>query len=175
MSAKKPLAVGTLIDAQDNDVTPLPWEEASNRIDAARWFWLTTVHPSGRPHTRPVLAVWTGDFLYTTSSRSAQKGRNLQRDPRCSVAILTDDMHIVIEGTASRVSDVAGLEEIAEAYRSKYNWPVTVVDGGFEAPYTAPAAGPEPYEPFQITPTVVYGFGTADAIGPRHTRWRFDR
>ena len=84
-------------------------------------------------------------------------------------------MHIVIEGTASRVSDVAGLEEIAEAYRSKYNWPVTVVDGGFEAPYAAPAAGPEPYEPFQITPTVVYGFGTADAIGPRHTRWRFDR
>ena len=80
MSAKKTLAVGTLIDAQDNDVTPLPWEEASNRIDAARWFWLTTVHPSGRPHTRPVLAVWTGDFLYTTSSRSAQKGRNLQRD-----------------------------------------------------------------------------------------------
>ena len=44
---------------------------------------------------------------------------------------------------------------------------MTVVDGGFESPHSAPAAGPEPYEPFQITPTVVYGFGTADAIGPR--------
>ena len=61
MSAKKPLPVGTLIDPQVNDVTPLTWEEASNRIDAARWFWFTTVHPSGRPHTRPVLAVWRGD------------------------------------------------------------------------------------------------------------------
>ena len=111
MGAKKLHPVGTLIDPQDNNVTPLTWEEASNRIDAARWFWLTTVHPSGRPHTRPVLAVWMGDLLYTTSSRSAQKGLNLQRGhPRCSVAILTDDMHIVIEGTASRVSDVAGWE-----------------------------------------------------------------
>jgi Pyridoxamine 5'-phosphate oxidase len=175
MSANKPLPTGTLIDPQDNDVTPLPWREASDRIDAARWFWLTSVHPSGRPHTRPVLAVWVGHSLYTTSSQSAQKGRNLNRDPRCSVAILADDMHIVIEATASRVSDVAGLEQIAEAYRSKYNWPVTVVDGGFEAPYAAPAAGPGPYQPFQITPTVVYGFGTAEAVGRRHTRWRFAR
>jgi hypothetical protein len=37
----------------------------------------------------------------------------------------------------------------------------------------APAAGAPPYEPYQITPTVVCGLGTADSIGPRHTSWRF--
>ncbi|HXW82214.1 MAG TPA: hypothetical protein VEJ84_22135, partial [Acidimicrobiales bacterium] len=90
-----------------------------------------------------------------------------------SIAILADDMHIVIEGTASPVDDGTTLDEVAAAYRAKYNWPVTVVEGGFEAPYAAPAAGPAPYEPYQMTPTVVYGWGTGDSIGARHTRWRF--
>lgn len=154
-------------------MTPLPWEEAEARIDAARWYWLTTLHPSGRPHTRPVLAVWTSEVLCTTSSQAAQKGRNLHGDPRCSVAIMSDDMHIVLEGTASPVQGAPMLDRVADAYRSKYDWPVTVVEGGFEAPYAAPAAGPPPYEPYQITPTVVYGFGFADSLVHRHTRWRF--
>jgi hypothetical protein len=86
---------------------------------------------------------------------------------------MDDDMHIVLEGTASPVEGGPALERVAEAYRSKYNWPVTVVEGGFEAPYAAPGAGPAPYEPYEITPTVVYGLGTADPIVHRHTRWRF--
>ena len=173
MNPKELRPAGKLIDPQGYDVSPLPWEEAEARIDAARWYWLTTLHPRGRPHTRPVLAVWTSGVLFTTTSRAAQKGRNLRRDPRCSVAIMADDMHIVLEGTASAVESRTTLDRVAEAYRSKYNWPVTVVAGGFEAPYAAPAAGPPPYEPYQIIPTVVYGLGTADPIVHRHTRWRF--
>jgi hypothetical protein len=173
MNGKELHPIATLIDPQGFDVTALPWEEAEGRIAAARWYLLTTLHPRGRPHTRPVLAVWTDGVLCTTSSRAAQKGRNLRRDPRCSVAIMADDMHIVLEGTASPVESAPALDRVAEAYRSKYNWPVTVVEGGFEAPYAAPAAGPPPYEPYQIVPTVVYGLGTADSIVHRHTRWRF--
>jgi hypothetical protein len=169
MSGKVLRPAATLIDPQGFDVTPLPWEDVETRIDAAQWYWLTTVHPSGRPHTRPVLAVWTDGVLCTTSSRAAQKGRNLHRDPRCSVAIMDDDMHIVLEGTASPVESGPDLERVAEAYRAKYNWPATVVEGGFEAPYAAPAAGPAPYEPYRITPTVVYGLGTAEPIAHRHT------
>ena len=142
MNGKEPSPVATLIDPQGFDVTPLPWEEAQARIDAARWYFLTTLHPRGRPHTRPVLAVWADGLLYTTSSGAAQKGRNLRRDPRCSVAVMADDMHIVLEGTASPVEGRPALDRAAEAYRAKYNWPVTVVEGGFEAPYAAPAAGP---------------------------------
>ncbi|MDA8300514.1 MAG: pyridoxamine 5'-phosphate oxidase family protein [Actinomycetota bacterium] len=167
----QPLA--RLLDPQGHDVTPLPWGEARARIDAARFDFFTTLHTSGRPHTRPVLAVWTGEALFTTTTRAAQKGRNLRSDPRCSVAIMADDMHIVIEGTAAKVQTRAALERVAEAYRSKYNWPVTVVGGGFDAPYAAPAAGPLPYEPYRITPTAVYGWGTNDVVGPRHTRWWF--
>jgi hypothetical protein len=173
MTSKELRPVATLIDAQGFDVAPLPWEDVEARIDAARWYWLSTVHPSGRPHTRPVLAVWTEGVLCTTSSRAAQKGINLRRDPRCSVAIMDDDMHIVLEGMALPVEGGPDLERVAESYRAKYDWPVTVVEGGFEAPYGAPGAGPAPYEPYQIAPSVVYGFGTAEPIVHRHTRWRF--
>jgi PPOX class probable F420-dependent enzyme len=167
--------VARLLDPQGQDSTPLAWEEARDRIEAARFYFLTTLHASGRPHTRPVLAVWTGDVLCTTSTATAQKGRNLRADPRCSVAIMADDMHIVLEGTASLVQGATELEQVAEAYRSKYNWPVSLMEGGFNAPYAAPAAGPPPYEPYQIIPKAVYGWGTNDVIGPRHTRWLFSK
>src|ERR1700733_212299 len=144
MNADEPGPVARLLDPQGHDVTPLAWEEARARLDAARYYFLTTLHTSGRPHTRPVLAVWTGEALYTTSTGTAQKGRNLRADPRCSIAVMADDMHIVVEGTASPVQGDAMLGRVAEAYRSKYNWPVKVVGGGFEAPYAAPAAGPPP-------------------------------
>ncbi len=67
------------------------------------------------------------------------------------------------------------LDRVAEAYRPKYNWPVMVVEGGFDAPCAAPAARLPPYEPYQITPTVVYGLGTADSIGSLHTRSPFTK
>jgi len=118
------------------------------------------VHPTGRPHTRPVLAVWTDGVLFTTSSRAAQKGRNLHLDPRCSVAIMDDDMHIVVEGTAAPVEGGPSLDRVAEAYRSKYDWPVTVVEGGLEAPYAGCWACPVRAVPDN----------TDSCLRPRHRR-----
>jgi len=37
-------------------------------------------------------------------------------------------MHIVVEGTAAPVEGGPSLDRVAEAYRSKYDWPVTVVE-----------------------------------------------
>ena len=62
---------------------------------------------------------------------------------------------------------------MADAYRSKYGWPVEIRDGAFDAPYGAPTAGPPPYVVYEVTPVQVFGFGTSDALGPRTTRWRF--
>ena len=124
-------------------------------------YWLATTHPTGRPHVRPVLAVWADGLLYTTSKAAAQKGRNLAADPRCTVTARTDTMDIVLEGAAAKITSHDTLEKVAEAYRAKYDWLVTVTEGGFDAPYGAPTAGPPPYQPFEITPATVFGFGTA--------------
>jgi hypothetical protein len=153
--------------------TFLPWELVRDVLRDTRLYWLATVHPTGRPHVRPVLAVWLDGALYTTSADEARKGRNLAADPRCTVTARTDTMDVVLEGTATRVAQEATLQQIAEAYRSKYGWPVTVTDGAFDAPYGAPTAGPPPYHPYEITPATVFGFGTADEYAGRATRYRF--
>jgi hypothetical protein len=167
----RPLATALTNDGRDPAV--LPWEEARKRVAAARFYWLATLHPSGQPHVRPVLAVWVSDALYTTSNPRARKGQNLDRDGRCSVAIASDDMHVVVEGLASKVVDSAVLESVADAYRPKYDWPVTVVGGAFNAPYGAPTAGLPPYQPYEITPATVFALVTTDSLGPSSTRWDF--
>jgi hypothetical protein len=55
----------------------------------------------------------------------------------------------------------------------KYDWNVTVADGGFDAPYCAPTAGPPPYQPCEIRPTAAFGFVNDSALGPSSIRWRF--
>ena len=82
-------------------------------------------------------------------------------------------MDVVLEGTATQVTNEDTLHKVAEAYRSKYGWPVTVTNGAFDAPYGAPTAGPPPYHPYEITPATVFGFGTADEYAGQATRYRF--
>lgn len=153
--------------------TVLPWELARAVLADTRLYWLATVHPTGRPHVRPVLAVWVNGALYSTSTKASRKGRNLAADPCCTVTARTDNMDVVLEGNATQVTSEAVLQRIAEAYRAKYGWPVTVTGGAFDAPYGAPTAGPPPYLPYEITPSTVFAFGTANGYGSRTTRYRF--
>jgi hypothetical protein len=120
-----------------------------------------------------VLAVWVGETLCTTSSPQARKGRNLDRDARCSVTVTADDMHLVLDGLASKVVDPGLLASIADAYRAKYDWNVTVVRGEFDAPYGAPTAGAPPYQPYAIQPTAAFAFVNDSALGASSTCWRF--
>lgn len=152
----------------------LGWDELQQRFAAERSYWLATAGPCGRPHVRPVLAVWLAGTIYSTTSPAARKGRNLEQRPECSLAARAPAIDIVIEGTTSWVDDRGLLEQIAAAYDSKYDWPVTITpENMFDAPYGAPTAGPPPYRVYQITPVAAYGFGTDDNLGVRSTRFRF--
>ena len=151
MAEPEPTAADLLVEG---DGPVLAWPEARGRVADTRFYWLATVHPSGRPHVRPVLAVW------------ANGGR-------CTLTARTDGLDLVVEATATPVDDDASLRRAADAYREKYEWPVTIRDGAFDAPYGAPTAGPPPYGLFRLAPTVVFGFGTDDDHAPRSTRWRF--
>ena len=153
--------------------TALPWGVLRDVLSDTRLYWLATVHPTGRPHVRPVLAVWVDGALYSTSTSASRKGRNLAADPRCTVTARTDTMDVVLEGIASQVTEEAALQQVAQAYRTKYGWPVTVISGAFDAPYGAPTACPPPYLPYEITPATVFGFATADEYAGRTTRYRF--
>lgn len=151
---------------------PLSWNEVRQRFAAERWYWVATTGPGGQPHVRPVLAVWEQDKVYSATSPGARKGRNLQAHPQCSVAARAPGIDIVVEGAVSWVDDRNLLEQIASAYDSKYGWPVTITgENMFDAPYGAPTAGPPPYRVYEITPRLVYAFGTSGSLGVRSTRF----
>src|ERR1700728_3734397 len=77
---------------------PLPWEEVRQRFSAERMYWLATTGPGNRPQARPVLAVWLGDKVYSTTSPGSAKGRNLRLHPECSLAGRSTAIDIVVEG-----------------------------------------------------------------------------
>ena len=164
----KVIATGAAVAA-----APIDWEEAGRLFSAERSYWVATTSDDGRPHVRPVLAVWTDERVYSTTSPAARKGRNLASRPSAALTARAPTMDIVIEGPVAWVDDPQRLHRIGEAYQDKYEWPVTVVGNAFHAPYGAPTAGQPPYRVYELIPVTAYAFGTGDNLGERSTRFRF--
>ena len=181
MAERQPRAAVNCTDQWDDDARQpaakddvMPWADARERLAAATLYWVATVRTgSGAPHVRPVFAVWVDGFLCSTTNGARAKARNLAADPHVTFTTHTDDIDFIVEGTAAPVTDGELRERIVAAYRDKYGWPLSERDGELYAPFGAPAAGPPPYRPYAVTPDVVYGMGTTDALAPRSTRWRF--
>ena len=134
-----------------------PAQDAPN----AHSTWLTTVNEDGSPHVTAVGALWLdGAFWFQTGSRT-RKGRNVRRDPRCSVAVSVRDADVVVEGDAARVSDPDAVARIAQAWADQ-GWPAEPDESGtgITAPFNAPSQGPPPWDVYRIEPrsaTVVLG------------------
>jgi hypothetical protein len=63
--------------------------QSNKRVDAtnSRTKWLSNINDDGSPHVTAVGALWVdGTFCFQTG-RGTRKGRNVARDPRCSVAV----------------------------------------------------------------------------------------
>lgn len=82
----------------------------------------------------------------------------------------TAGIDLVLEGEASRVTDGPTLEALAAKYRDG-GWPVEVEGDAFTAPYSAPSAGPPPWDLYRFTIRTAFGVTTAEPFGA--TRWRF--
>ncbi len=94
------------------------------------------------------------------------------QNPNCVISVATHDFDLVVEGMATKVIDLATVRRIAEVYRVQ-RWEATVDEENVSltAPYSAPSAGPPPWDLYKVTPETVYAFGTAEPYGA--TRWRF--
>jgi nitroimidazol reductase NimA-like FMN-containing flavoprotein (pyridoxamine 5'-phosphate oxidase superfamily) len=151
--------------------TMLPtWDEARERLADSQFYWLATVHPHGRPHVVPVLAVWFDGALHFVASPGSRKARNLNENGAATITVDSDDLHIVVEGTTTTVRETGRLQGIADEYEMKYGWLVTIRDGAYYG-QGAPTAGPPPYEVYRLSPSVVFAFGSDESFTP--TRWRF--
>jgi PPOX class probable F420-dependent enzyme len=158
---------------------PLEWERVINSLDktsgldaldAAGRFWLATTGPDGRPHVMPVGIVWNDGTFYFTSGAGTQKSKNLARDPRCVITVAAPGTDVVAEGEARLVRDDAELRRIAELYT---DWGPEVRNGAFWHEFSAPSAGPPPWDVYEMTPRTIYALSTAEPHGA--TRWRLSR
>jgi nitroimidazol reductase NimA-like FMN-containing flavoprotein (pyridoxamine 5'-phosphate oxidase superfamily) len=150
--------------------TPTAWEEARERLAAAKVFWLSTVRPDGRPHVTPVIAVWSDDALYFCTGPSERKAKNLADNPHCILTTgcnaLDEGVDLVVEGRVVAVSDDARLRRLADLYESKYgsDWRFAVRDGHFV--HTGGVA-----LVYEVAPRKVFAFRKGNEFS--QTRWRF--
>jgi PPOX class probable F420-dependent enzyme len=144
-----------VIEKLDSRLPPAP--DAHN----SRTTWLTTINEDGSPHVTAVGAMWLeGTFWFQTGS-GTRKGRNVERDPRCTVALSIRDPVVVIEGDATRVTEPGAVARVAKAWADQ-GWPAEPDESGsgITAPFNAPAQGPPPWNVYRIEPrsaTVVLG------------------
>jgi Pyridoxamine 5'-phosphate oxidase len=51
--------------------------------------WLSTINADGSPHVNGVGALWADGCFWFETGQASRKGRNLARDPRCSMSLAT--------------------------------------------------------------------------------------
>jgi PPOX class probable F420-dependent enzyme len=134
--------------------------------------WLATIDADGSPHVNGVGAMWVdGAFWFETGERT-RKGRNLARDPRCSLSVAANEFDLTVEGEAQLVDDPAVVAKLAEVW-AEGGWPCRVDESGtaLTANFSAPSAGPPPWRVYKITPRVATALATTGDGGA--TRWTF--
>lgn len=133
-------------------------------------WWLATIDADGAPHVAGVGGFWDRDALWFQTGLTTRKGRNLARDPRCTVSLATDQFDLVIEGTATVVEDP---DEVAAFVRVAVDggWPARVDASGtaVTADFSAPSAGPPPWHVFRLTPRRAMALALEEPGGA--TRW----
>ena len=153
---------------------PLPWSRAAEQLDApaeSATHFLATVRSDGRPHVAGVGALWVDGKFYFTSGAGTRKSRNLAEKADCVISVKLPDLDLVVEGAATKVTDEPTLQRLAQRYAAQ-GWPATAKDGALIAPFSAPSAGPPPWDLYEFTPSTAFGVATAEPFGA--TRWRFD-
>lgn len=134
--------------------------------------WLATINPDGSPHVTGVGALWADGCWWFETGKGTRKGKNLARDPRCTLSVATKDFDVVIEGEAAVITDPATVATMAARWVAA-GWPARVDDSGqaLTAEFSAPSAGPPPWYVYRLTPRAATALGVTDPGGA--TRWRF--
>src|SRR5688572_30644506 len=142
---------------------PVDWSAVLETIESgsapapdahnARTTWLTTINSDGSPHVTPVGAIWVDGMFWFQTGAGTRKGRNVARDPRCSIAVSIRDADVVIEGNAAHVTDPATVAHIAKVWADN-GWPAEPDESGsgITAPFNAPALGPPPWNVYRVDP-----------------------
>jgi general stress protein 26 len=151
------------------DAAATSWSDVDRVLTGATMFWLSTVRGDGSPHVTPIPAIWAEGALHICTGDQEQKARNLARDPRCVLTTGTDridaGLDVIVEGTATRVTDRETLHRLAALWKERLNWDFQVGDEGFQD-----GAGRNGLV-YALVPAKILAFGKGEPYS--QTRFRF--
>ena len=159
----------------------VPWEQVEARLSGGSLAgtggpdnrsWLATTNRTGARTSPASGPLWVDGAFYFTTGRTTRKGRNLARDPRCTLGVSTEDFDLAAEGDAAPRRGPGR----RRGPRGRWNaggWPAEPDASGvaLTAEFSAPSAGPPPWRVYRLTPrtaTVVLASAPGGA-----TRWTF--
>ena len=87
------------------------------------------------------------------------------------MSVSLEDIDVVVEGAARKVTDSTILERVANLYAS-LGWPARASGGAITAEFSAPSAGRGPWDLYEVAASAAVGVATKEPHGA--TRWRFD-
>ena len=157
-----------IADSLDQGLSQAPGTGGPNRHTC----WLATINGDGSPHVTGVGAIWVDGSFWFETGKSTRKGRNLTRDPRCTLSVAADDFDLVVDGDATVVTDPPTVAAMAERWAAE-GWPCRVDDSGIAltADFSAPSAGSPPWFVYRLAPRSAMAVLTVDPGGA--TRWQF--
>lgn len=86
----------------------------------AKYMYVTTYSPSGRPGTVPTWLWWHDGHVYFTTRRDSLKARRIRANGRVAIRVGRKDGP-ALDGTAEWVDDRPDLERaLLDTYRRKY-------------------------------------------------------
>ena len=91
---------------------------------------IATIGPKGEPQSNPVWFDWDGEHIRFSQTKTRQKYRNIQRDPRIAISIVDPAnpyRYVEIRGTVTKIEedpDKEFIDSMAKKYlgEDKYPW-----------------------------------------------------
>ncbi|GAA4611753.1 PPOX class F420-dependent oxidoreductase [Saccharopolyspora hordei] len=92
---------------------------------------VATIGPKGEPQCNPVWIDWDGRYLKFSQTKTRQKYRNLQREPRLSVSVHDPDephRYLEVRGRVAKIEedqDNRFINQMSQKYlgEAEYPWP----------------------------------------------------
>lgn len=156
-----------VVNSVERGIPQAPGQGGPNRHTC----WLATIDDDGSPHVTGIGALWHDGSFWFETGETSRKGRNVARDPRCTLSVALEDCDLTVEGNAEKITDPGVVAEVAALWAQ--DWPCRVDESGIAltAEFSAASAGPPPWHVYRINTTAAAALQTVEPGGA--TRWTF--
>jgi nitroimidazol reductase NimA-like FMN-containing flavoprotein (pyridoxamine 5'-phosphate oxidase superfamily) len=98
----------------------LPWSQVEAQLARARFYWLATTRPDGRPHIAPVCGAWVDKAFYFQGMPTTRWARNIAENPAASIHLESEDDVVIVDGEVEfLVTDSDLAARLIDVWRKK--------------------------------------------------------